>query len=178
MAPDWRRRLSLDHREINDMSADSMAFNRIMKVMGAAPKDLWRMCDRFSIRHDSEDEAYMRKAGLAFEVFKAMYQNATIVEDFDVRGGRSRDEFVRHVMDEWASGLSNAIMMFRVEGRPVSTITAFAKGLGLSHSPFGDLVVRPGATFVHETDDGVQVWERDPVSLLCSIAGIDSRKKL
>ncbi len=173
MAPDWRRRLSLSHREINDMSADSMAFNRIMKVMGAAPKDLWRMCDRFSIPHDSPDEAYARKAGLAFEVFKSMYQNATVVEDFDVRGGRSRDEFVRHVMDEWASDIRNAVMLFRVEGRPVSTITAFAKGLGLSKSPFGDMVVRPGALFVHETEDGVQVWERDPTSLLCSIAGID-----
>lgn len=159
----WRDRLSLGVGEISEMSAEGMAASRIMKGMGATMKDIGKLCRRFGIDYVEEESSFDR----AVKIFMEVYRDARLLDFMDARSGKAYEDVLDDLLDDKRTG----IVFYRIKPKDGNAaMTAFVKGRGLMTSALGQTVIRPGAKYVANRDDGMELWEQDPVRLIKSFA--------
>lgn len=142
-----------------ELSADSMAAARIMKAMGGSTKDIGNLCRRFGIEYDEDETSFQR----AVKIMREVYPQMGLVDVVDVKVGDTETA----IREDLLSSPGTAIVFYRVKGRP--NMTAYVKGMGLMTSALGQVVIRPGARYV-ACQDGVELWEQEPVALVRSFS--------
>jgi len=155
----WRERMSMGGLEGQEMAIENMAATRIMKGIGASYKDIGKLCSRFGIDYNENESSFDR----AVKILRETYDNIKLVDFIDVKMGKS----VESIYQDLLEGTSTGIVFYRIKDKPI--MTALVRGIGLTCTALGKIVIRPGAKYLAEKD-GMELWEQDPVILIKSFS--------
>lgn len=158
----WRDRLRMNPEEIKELSAESMAVTRIMRGLGASPKDIGKLCQRFGLEYNEDESTFSR----AVNILRSVYSEMSFVNFVDVKTGKKEQD----IYDDLLGSPTTGILFFRKEG--TQNMSAFIKGRGLMSGPLGPLVIQPGIRYIAKRD-GIELWEQDPVILVKSFSRKD-----
>lgn len=155
--PDWRSRIGMSWSEIQDLSNEGMATSMILKSLGVNKKMIGQLCGQLQIEYKEDETSFQR----AVSILRAVHPKMSLVELIDVKSGKKLEEAV----DMLCSIPKTCILFWRIE--KTQDMTALISESGMSTSPLGDIVIKPGIRYVACKND-IQVWEQDPVTLLKS----------
>ena len=154
---DWREQLLRSPALIQEHSDEALAVTRVLRGLGAKREQIGRLCKQLGIEYREEETTFQRVIG----IFRAACPSTDLVTVFDVKSGKKPDS----LNDELLADPRSAVVFYRVKGK--QAMTAFVKGVELSGSPLGAIVLQPGIRYV-ACRDGIQLWEQDPVLLVRS----------
>lgn len=155
---DWRKIIA-SGVDLSEFSAEGMATTRIMKGLGASPKDVGKLCSRFGIEYIEEESTFSR----AVKIFREVFIDAKHLDFIDVRTNEHMHATIESLTDDTRTGI-----LFYKKHKD-RDMTAFIKGPGLMTGPLGGLVIRPGMKYIMNKN-GVEVWEQDPITLIRSFS--------
>ena len=154
----------MSHEEIKELSAESMAVTRIMRGLGASPRDIGKLCQRLGLEYNEEESTFTRSVN----ILRAMYDDMKFITYVDVKIGKKASDIYDDLLDSNNTG----IVFFRTEG--TTNMTSFVKGRELMTSPVGQLLIKPGIRYIAKKN-GVELWEQDPVLLIKSFSRRDDQ---
>lgn len=149
----------MNREEIKELSAEGMAVTRIMRGLGASPRDIGKLCQRFGLDYNEEESTFTR----AVNILRAMYDDMKFIAYVDVKIGKKASD----IYDDLLESTSTVIVFFRTEG--TTNMTAFVRGREFMNSPIGQLLIKPGMRYIAKRN-GVELWEQDPTILIKSFS--------